>query len=45
VIRAHFRAAEFIEDPLNRPEAARILAQPQRIGVDADVSSARWTVA
>jgi ABC-type nitrate/sulfonate/bicarbonate transport system substrate-binding protein len=37
LIRAHFRAAEFIEDPQNRAEAARILAQPQRIGVDADV--------
>jgi two-component system, oxyanion-binding sensor len=37
LIRAHVRAAEFIEDPRNRPEAARILAQPQRIGVDADV--------
>ncbi|MEA2894926.1 MAG: two-component system, oxyanion-binding sensor [Bradyrhizobium sp.] len=37
LIRAHFRAAEFIEDPRNRAEAARILAQPERIGVDADV--------
>jgi two-component system, oxyanion-binding sensor len=37
LIRAHFRAAEFIEDPQNRAEAARILAQPERIGVDADV--------
>jgi NitT/TauT family transport system ATP-binding protein len=37
LIRAHFRAAEFIEDPKNRAEAARILAQPERIGVDADV--------
>jgi ABC-type nitrate/sulfonate/bicarbonate transport system substrate-binding protein len=37
LIRAHFCAAEFIEDPQNRAEAARILAQPERIGVDADV--------
>src|SRR6201992_546605 len=37
LIRAHVRAAEFIEDPQNRTEAARILAQPPRIGVDADV--------
>jgi NitT/TauT family transport system ATP-binding protein len=37
LIRAHFRAAEFIEDPKNRAEAARILAQPERIDVDADV--------
>jgi two-component system, oxyanion-binding sensor len=37
LIRAHVRAAEFIEDPHHRAEAARILAQPERIGVDADV--------
>src|SRR5258708_34578634 len=37
LVRAAFRAAEFIEQPQNRAEAARILAQPQRIGVDADV--------
>jgi NitT/TauT family transport system ATP-binding protein len=37
LIRAHVRAAEFIEDPQHRAEAARILAQPERIGVDADV--------
>ncbi len=37
LIRAHFRAAAFIEDPQNRAEAAQILAQPERIGVDADV--------
>jgi ABC-type nitrate/sulfonate/bicarbonate transport system substrate-binding protein len=37
LIRAHIRAAEFIEDPQHRAEAARILAQPERIGVDADV--------
>ena len=37
LIRAHQRAAEFIEHPQNRAEAAAILAQPERIGVDADV--------
>jgi len=37
LVRAAFRAAEFIEQPQNRAEAARILAQPERIGVDADV--------
>jgi ABC-type nitrate/sulfonate/bicarbonate transport system substrate-binding protein len=37
LIRAHQRAAEFIEHPQNRAEAAAILAQPERIGVDAGV--------
>jgi ABC-type nitrate/sulfonate/bicarbonate transport system substrate-binding protein len=37
LIRAHQCAAEFIEHPQNRAEAAAILAQPERIGVDADV--------
>jgi len=37
LIRAAFRAAEYIEQPQNRAEAAHILAQPARIGVDADV--------
>jgi NitT/TauT family transport system ATP-binding protein len=37
LIRAHQRAAEFIEHPQNRAEVAAILAQPERIGVDADV--------
>ena len=37
LIRAHVRAAEFIGDSGNRVEAARILARPERIGVDADV--------
>ncbi len=37
LIRAAFRAAEFIEQPQNRAEAARLLAQPERVGVDADV--------
>ena len=37
LIRAHQRAAEFIEHSENRAETAGILAQPERIGVDADV--------
>lgn len=35
--RAHYRAAQFIEDPNNRAEAAGILARPDRIGVSAEV--------
>jgi ABC-type nitrate/sulfonate/bicarbonate transport system substrate-binding protein len=37
LIRAASCAAEFIEQPENRAEAARILAQPDRVGVDAEV--------
>ena len=37
LIRAHQRAAEFIEHSENRAEIAGILARPERIGVDADV--------
>jgi two-component system, oxyanion-binding sensor len=37
LIRAAFRAADFIEDPGNRAEAARILAAPERLGVDAEI--------
>ncbi|AWM01323.1 CmpA/NrtA family ABC transporter substrate-binding protein [Bradyrhizobium amphicarpaeae] len=37
LVRAAVNAAAFIEDPDNRTEAARILAQPERIGVDAEV--------
>ncbi len=37
LIRAHDRAAEFIETPHNRTEAAAILARPEYIGVDAEV--------
>ncbi|HMH97730.1 MAG TPA: CmpA/NrtA family ABC transporter substrate-binding protein [Bradyrhizobium sp.] len=37
LIRAASSAAEFIEQPENRAEAARMLARPERIGVDADV--------
>jgi ABC-type nitrate/sulfonate/bicarbonate transport system substrate-binding protein len=37
LIRAAFRAAEFIEHSENRAETARILARPEYIGVDADI--------
>jgi two-component system, oxyanion-binding sensor len=37
LIRAASRAAQFIEQPENRAEAARILARPEYIGVDAEV--------
>jgi two-component system, oxyanion-binding sensor len=37
LVRAHLRAAHFIERPENRAEAAALLAQPERIGVDAEV--------
>jgi NitT/TauT family transport system ATP-binding protein len=37
LIRAAARAAEFIEQPENLVEAAKILSQPDRIGVDAEV--------
>jgi ABC-type nitrate/sulfonate/bicarbonate transport system substrate-binding protein len=37
LVRAAVKAAEFIEEPANRTEAAHILAQPERIGVDAEV--------
>jgi len=37
LIRSTSRAAEFIEQPENRAEAAKILAQADRIGVDAEV--------
>jgi len=37
LIRAASRAAQFIEQPENRAEAARILAKPEFIGVDAEV--------
>lgn len=37
LIRAASRATEFIEQPQNRAETARILARPEHIGVDADV--------
>jgi len=37
LVRAHQRAADFIEDENNREEAAALLAAPNRIGVAADV--------
>jgi two-component system, oxyanion-binding sensor len=37
LIRAAARAAEFIEQPENRAEAAQILSHPDRIRVDAEV--------
>ena len=37
LVRAHIRAADFIEQPQNRNEVARILTGPERIDVDADV--------
>jgi NitT/TauT family transport system ATP-binding protein len=37
LIRAAQRAAEFVGHPENRIETARILAQPQHLGIDADV--------
>jgi hypothetical protein len=35
--RAHGHAADFIENPDNRGEVARIVGAPQRIGVDPEV--------
>ena len=37
LVRAASRAAEFIEQPQNRAEAARILGAPERIGVEPEV--------
>jgi two-component system, oxyanion-binding sensor len=37
LVRAAFRAAEFIEQPHNRAEVASLLARPERIGVKAEV--------
>ena len=37
LVRALFAAAEFIEQHENRAEVARILSQPERIGVPAEV--------
>ena len=37
LVRAMSRAAEFVEAPGNRAEVARMLARPERIGVDAEV--------
>jgi len=37
LVRAHARAADFVEMPENRDEVANILAAPNRIGVAPDV--------
>ncbi len=37
LVRAAARAAEFVEQPENRAVVARILAQPEWIGVDAEI--------
>jgi ABC-type nitrate/sulfonate/bicarbonate transport system substrate-binding protein len=37
LVRAACRAADFIEEPGNRAETVRILARPERIGVDAEL--------
>src|SRR3984957_18654455 len=37
LVRAAFHAAEFIEQPQNRSEVARILARPDRVRGDADI--------
>lgn len=37
LVRAAVKAAEFIEQPANLAETAQILAQPERIGVDAEM--------
>ena len=38
LIRAHDRAANFIETPGNRAEVAAILARPEHVGIDAEVA-------
>jgi two-component system, oxyanion-binding sensor len=37
LVRAHSRAATFIEDPANRDEVPEILSAPNRIGAEAEV--------
>ncbi len=37
LIRAHQKAADFIENPANRAEAAEVLSRADRINVDAEV--------
>jgi ABC-type nitrate/sulfonate/bicarbonate transport system substrate-binding protein len=36
LVRAVSRAADYVEQPQNRAEVARMLAEPDRVGVDAD---------
>jgi NitT/TauT family transport system ATP-binding protein len=38
LVRAHNRAANFIESPENRAEVAAVLARPEHVGIDADVA-------
>ena len=40
LIRAHHRAAEFIENPANHGEVAGMLARPDRVNADADIIGA-----
>jgi two-component system, oxyanion-binding sensor len=37
LLRAHRRAAAFVEEPANREEVTALLAAPHRLGVDTDV--------
>jgi two-component system, oxyanion-binding sensor len=37
LVRATARAAEYVEQPQNHAEVARLLAQPERVGVSADI--------
>ena len=37
LVRAHAKAADFVEDTTNRDEVAALLARPNRIGVEPDV--------
>jgi ABC-type nitrate/sulfonate/bicarbonate transport system substrate-binding protein len=37
LVRATARATEYVEQPQHRAEVARLLAQPERVGVDADI--------
>jgi NitT/TauT family transport system ATP-binding protein len=37
LVRAAYRAAEFIEEPNNRAEVAHLLARPERLDVDAEL--------
>jgi two-component system, oxyanion-binding sensor len=37
LVRATARAAEYVDQPQNRAEVARLLAQPERVGVDVEI--------
>jgi NitT/TauT family transport system ATP-binding protein len=43
LVRAHRRAAAFVEDPANHAEVAALLAAPNRIGTAADVLLRTYT--